>query len=117
MTIISFYDKIKICIIRNSDVVDDNDVVHAIDQNSGEIVWTQESFKYRQLTPPTAFSNYIVFGDAEGYLHVIAQRDGRLLGRRKIDGDGIRSGIALADGTLYVLGNSGKLNAIDIQLR
>jgi outer membrane protein assembly factor BamB len=98
-------------------VVDDNDVVHAIDQNSGEIVWTQESFKYRQLTPPTAFSNYIVFGDAEGYLHVIAQRDGRLLGRRKIDGDGIRSGIALADGTLYVLGNSGKLNAIDIQLR
>ncbi len=98
-------------------VIDDEDVVHAIDQSTGEIVWVQESFKYRQLTSPTAFSNYIVFGDEQGYLHVIAQRDGRLLGRRKIDGDGIRSSIGVADGTLFVLGNSGRLNAIDIELR
>lgn len=98
-------------------VIDDKDIIHAIDQVSGEVSWTQESFKHRQLTAPTAFSNYIVFGDEEGYLHVIAQRDGRLLGRRKIDGDGIRSNITVTDGTLFVMGNSGSLNAIDIELR
>lgn len=98
-------------------VIDDEDVVHAIDQASGEIAWVQESFKRRHLGPPIAFSNYVVFGDDEGYLHVIAQRDGRLLGRRKLDGDGIRSAMIVADGTLYVLGNSGSLQAIDIKLR
>jgi outer membrane protein assembly factor BamB len=98
-------------------VIDDEDVIHAIDQATGEVVWTQESLKRRHLTSPTAFSNYIVFGDEEGYLHVIAQRDGRLLGRRKVDGDGLRSSVLVSDGTLYVLGNSGSLNAFDIKLR
>ena len=69
------------------------------------------------MSPPIAFSNYLVFGDEEGYLHVVAQRDGRHLGRRKIDGDGIRSAMVVADGTLYVLGNSGGLHALTVELR
>ncbi len=98
-------------------VVDDEDVITAIDQLSGEIAWTQEDFKRRRLSPPIAFSNYLAVGDEEGYLHVIAQRDGRHLGRRKIDGDGIRSAMLVADGTLYVLGNSGGLHALTVELR
>jgi outer membrane protein assembly factor BamB len=98
-------------------VVDDEDIITAIDQQSGEAVWTQESFRRRKLTSPLAFSNYVVFGDEEGYLHVIAQRDGRLLGRRKLDGDGIRSGIVIEDTTFYVFGNSGSLHALTIDLK
>ena len=98
-------------------VVDEEDVVSAIDQQSGEIVWQVEDFKRRGLTAPIAFSNYVVFGDEEGYLHVIAQRDGRHMGRRKIDGKGLRSNMIVADTTLYVLGNSGSLNAIEIEPR
>jgi outer membrane protein assembly factor BamB len=64
-----------------------------------------------------AFSNYLAVGDSEGYLHIIAQRDGRHLGRRKLDGDGIRSAMVLADTTLYVLGNSGSLHALKIELK
>ena len=97
--------------------IDAEDVVTAIDQQSGEVVWTQEDFKRRKLTAPTAFSNYVVFGDDEGYLHVIAQRDGRHLGRSKIDGKGLRSAPVVADGTLYVLGNSGRLQAVELELR
>ena len=97
--------------------IDAEDVITAIDQQSGEVVWTQEDFKRRKLTAPTAFSNYVVFGDEEGYLHVIAQRDGRHLGRRKIDGKGLRSAPLVADGTLYVLGNSGRLQAVELELR
>lgn len=97
--------------------IDDEDIVTAIDQNTGEVAWQQDAFRLRQLSPPVAFSNYLVFGDAEGHLHVLAQRDGRLMGRRKLDGDGIRSGIALAESTLYVLGNSGALHALEVELK
>ena len=98
-------------------VIDAQDVITAIDQQTGDVVWTQENFKRRKLTAPVAFSNYIAFGDDEGYLHIIAQRDGRLMGRRKLDGDGLRSGFAYQDGTLYVLGNSGSLHALKLQLK
>ena len=96
--------------------IDDEDVVRAFDQQTGEENWVQESFKRRKLTAPIAFSNYVVFGDDEGYLHIIAQRDGRLLGRRKLDGDGLRSNLIVADDTIYALSNSGSLQALEISL-
>lgn len=97
--------------------VDEADIITAFDRDSGEVVWTQEALKRRRLSPPTAFSNYLVVGDDEGYLHVLAQSDGRFLGRRRIDGKGLRSGMSVADGTLFVLGNSGKLSALTIEAR
>ncbi len=97
--------------------IDEEDVISAIDQQSGEVVWVQDDFKRRQLSPPVAFSNYIAVGDADGYLHIIAQRDGRHLGRRKLDGDGIRTVGVVADSTLFVLGNSGSLHALEIELK
>ena len=98
-------------------LVDDESFVHAVDQNTGESIWVQEAFARRKLTSPTAFSNYVATGDEEGYLHIIAQRDGRLMGRRKIDRGGVRSNIVVFDGVLYVLGNSGSLQAIQVDLR
>ena len=97
--------------------IDEDDIITAFDQNSGEVVWTQEAFRLRKLGPPLAFSNYLLVGDEDGYIHVIAQRDGRLLGRRKIDGKGVRSNLSVQDGTIYALGNSGKLRALEIELR
>ncbi len=96
--------------------VDDEDIITAIDMSTGEVAWTQDAFRLRRLSPPLAFSNYIVVGDSDGYVHVIAQRDGRLMGRRKLDDKGVRSGMVVADGTLYVLGNSGALQALEIDL-
>ena len=98
-------------------VIDEEDIISAIDENTGEVVWTQPSFRLRKLSAPIAYSNYLVFGDDEGYLHVIAQTDGRLLGRRKLDGKGIRSNIVVADATLFVMGNSGSLHALEIERR
>lgn len=98
-------------------VVSDDDVVTAIDQQSAEVAWTQDAMKRRKLTSPVAFSNYVVVGDDQGYLHVMAQSDGRFVGRRKLDGDGLRSDPVVVDGTLYVLGNSGSLSALEIRVR
>ena len=98
-------------------LVDQDDSVHAVDQNTGESIWIQESFARRQLSSPSAFSNYVAIGDFDGYLHVIAQRDGRLMGRRKIDRSGIRSNMVVSEGVLYILTNSGSLQAIQVNLR
>lgn len=99
-------------------VVDEDDHVVAFDQQTAEVVWRQEGLYRRKLSSPAAFSNYLVVGDDEGYLHVLAQSDGRFLARRKLDGKGIRSGMAVADGrTLYVLTNSGALHALEMQTR
>jgi len=98
-------------------VVDDDDVVHAIDRRTAEEVWSQRGLFRRNLSGPIAFSNYLVVGDEEGYLHVLAQSDGRFLGRTKVDGNGIRSRPVVASELFYVLGNSGTLRAYNVELR
>ena len=98
-------------------VVDQHDTVIAIDRQSADEVWRQEALARRQLSAPVAFSNYLAVTDAEGYIHIMAQSDGRLLGRRKLDGDGVRSNMIYADGTLYALGNSRSLQALDVVVK
>lgn len=97
-------------------VVDDEDTILAIEQSSGEVVWQQEAFARRKLTAPLAFSNYIFVGDDEGYLHAVAQRDGRLLGRVKV-GKGLRSNLIVADGVIYASDNKGDIHAFKASLR
>jgi outer membrane protein assembly factor BamB len=98
-------------------VVDDKSVISAVDQRSSNLAWEQRALFRRGLSAAATLGNYLIVGDDEGYLHVIAQSDGRLLGRKKIDGDGIRSRPIVADDIVYCLGNSGKLVALQIEAR
>ena len=98
-------------------VVNESDKILALDKETGEISWESESFLRRELTAPVAYSNYLVVGDAEGYLHFLAQRDGRMIARRKIDGDGIRTKVTVAGDTVFVLTNSGNLYALSLRLK
>ena len=97
--------------------VEEKDTVTALDQESGEVVWQHDLLARRALTAPLAYSNYLVVGDAQGYVHVMAQRDGRMMGRKKVNGKGIRTPFVLADGTFYVLDNAGGLHAYKITSR
>ncbi len=98
-------------------VVDENDSIIAIDSRTAEEAWRQSALARRGLSSPVAFSNYLAVTDSDGYIHILAQSDGRLLGRRKLDGKGVRSRMAYADGILYALGNSGSLQALEITVR
>jgi outer membrane protein assembly factor BamB len=98
-------------------VVDGDDVVHALDQRSAEPEWRQEGLFRRRLSSPVAFSNYLVVADDKGYLHVLAQSDGRFLGRRRLDRKGVRTRPVVGDQLFYVLGNSGSLQALAIELK
>lgn len=96
--------------------VSDDDVVTAVQQGTATVAWTQEALRNRKLTSPTAFGNYVLVGDDEGYLHVLAQSDGRLIARRKL-GSGLRTRMVEADNIVYALGNNGTLEALEIKRR
>ena len=99
-------------------VIDETDAVVAIDEQTAREVWRQEGLYRRKLSSPLTFGNYLVVGDDDGYLHVLAQSDGRFLGRQKLDGKGIRSAMSVSEGRrLYVFGNSGSLQAVEIEVR
>lgn len=97
-------------------LIDENDSVHAIGQRDAALVWRQDALKNRGLGSPLAFGNYVLVGDAEGYLHVLAQSDGRFVARRKL-GDGLRKPFVEVDDVVYALSNDGRLLALEIKRR
>ena len=79
-------------------------------------LWTQDKLAWRQLTQPVPFDDYLVVGDFDGYLHVVSQESGELVGQMKFDGDGIRvPAQRLSNGNLLIFGNGGKLAAYGLQ--
>ena len=94
---------------------DDKSHLIALRNNSSEVVWQNEELQYRDLTAPKAISNYVAIADYEGYLHLVSQIDGRIVGRTRIDNDGIRSNLIDDDGKLIVYGNSGSLVSLTIE--
>ena len=95
--------------------VDDEGHVFAIRDNSEDIVWDNDDLLYRQLTAPTAIGNYIAVADYAGYVHLLSQIDGRIVGRVQTDSDGVRSNLLANNNRLYVFGNSGRLSAYQLQ--
>jgi outer membrane protein assembly factor BamB len=69
----------------------------------------------REVWRVDALGSYLAFTDSEGYLHLMAQSDGRFVGRRKIDGSGVRSGVVEEGGRLYAIGNNGSLFVLEIR--
>lgn len=94
---------------------DDKSHLIALRNNSSDVVWQNEELQYRDLTAPKTISNYVAIADYEGYLHLVSQIDGRIVGRTRIDNDGIRSSLIDDDGKLIVYGNSGSLVSLTIE--
>ncbi|MDZ5603346.1 outer membrane protein assembly factor BamB [Pseudomonas sp. RP23018S] len=89
--------------------------VESVDERSSSSLWSNDSMARRQLSAPEVFSSYIAVGDFEGYLHLLSQVDGRFVGRERIDSDGVRARPLVVGDTIYVYGNSGKLEALTVR--
>jgi len=89
--------------------------ISAYNGDNGREVWRVDALLHRDITAPVAIGSYLAFTDFEGYLHLVAQSDGRFVGRRKIDGSGVRSGVVAEDGRLYAMGNKGGLFVLEIR--
>lgn len=91
------------------------DYVSAIDESSGGTSWTQKELAYRQLSAPTTYGNYILAGDYEGYVHVLSQNDGSIVGRYQVTSSGIRVQPLVAGNMIYVYTNGGELAALTVK--
>ena len=92
-------------------LVDTRDHVLALRATGGQELWRNPALRGRQLTAPVAISDWVAVADAQGYLHVLAAVDGRLVGRAKVDGDGVSVPMATDGERLYVQDNGGDLSA------
>ncbi|MDG2139999.1 MAG: outer membrane protein assembly factor BamB [Gammaproteobacteria bacterium] len=93
---------------------DDKSHLIAVRDNSDDVIWQNEDLQYRELTAPKTITNYVAVADFEGYLHLISQVDGRVVGRTQLDNDGIRANLIVDEGKIIVFGNSGSLTALTI---
>ena len=89
--------------------------IRAFNADNGREVWRVDALLHRELTAPVTVGSYLAVTDFEGYLHLIAQSDGRFVGRRRVDGSGIRPGVVEEDGQLYAMGNNGSLSVLEIR--
>jgi len=94
---------------------DDESRVIAVRDNTEDVVWENEELHFRGITAPTAIGNYIAVADYEGYIHLISQVDGRLVGRFQVDSAGVRVRLLANDGLLYAFSNDGSLTALSLQ--
>ena len=92
-----------------------NSIIAAKDMADGRDVWEIDALMHRVVTTPVSTGSYIAVGDFDGYLHIIAQSDGRFVGRRRVDGDGIQSPVVVDGNRLFIMGNSGRLSAFEIE--
>lgn len=94
---------------------DDESHVVGVKNNSDEISWENENLAFRKVSAPTTISNYVAIADFEGYVHLLSQIDGRIIGRTRVDDKGINAKMLAHNNVLYVYGNSGRLTALTLQ--
>lgn len=85
--------------------------VWLLDRRNGSTLWKQDSLTNRGLTRPAFVDDFVVVGDAEGFLHWINIDDGNFAGRTKVGGDGFTGAPVVVGNTVYVYTKKGDLVA------
>ncbi len=92
-------------------VVESDDTVKALNGADGRVAWKNTQLLNRRLTDLTVVGDYLAVADLEGYLHLLAQSDGHLLARIKVDGKGVSVPMVASEDTLFVLDNASEITA------
>ena len=77
--------------------------------------WQNIELGYRQLSRPTPVSSYVATVDFDGYLHLLSQVDGQIVGRTKIGGDAARADMIADSGRLIIFADNGQLLAYELE--
>ena len=87
--------------------------VFAVNRNDGEQRWMNKELAYRNVTGVTVANEYIVVGDAEGYLHWIDRENGQFVAQQNLDSDGLYIEPIATSTHLYLQTRSGDLIVIE----
>ena len=67
---------------QNVYAVESDGRILALEQSTGNVVWINDSFRWRELTAPLALGSHIlVVGDSQGNVHFLSRQDGHEIGR------------------------------------
>lgn len=77
--------------------------------------WQNIELGYRELSRPTPVSSYVATVDFEGYLHLLSQVDGQIVGRSKIGGDAARADMIADSGRIIIYADNGQLLAYELE--
>ena len=92
-------------------VADNQGVVRAVDQRTGNELWKQEGLIARQLTGTAIHNDLVVVGDRQGYLHWLDPQTGNFVARRRHDPDGFAATPMVYGDVLYVVSADGEVAA------
>lgn len=96
-------------------LTDEESNVFAFDSSSGDERWLQKLLINRNLSAPAIFEGYLLIADYKGYLHVLSQVDGTIVGRTRTDRAGVRVPMRTYRDNLYVYTDDGKLIAYQLE--
>jgi outer membrane protein assembly factor BamB len=88
-------------------VPDARSTITAFELKAGEIAWRQASLRNRQVTEPAVLGSHLLFGDLEGFVHVLSTNDGVFMARVPVGGGVMRSPVqSTPQGALVQAGDS-----------
>lgn len=87
----------------------------AFDAETGAVDWRQPQLEARNITGPNTMDNYVVVGDAEGYLHWLSKQDGHFTARTRTNGNGILATPVVDNHVVYTLTMDGYLSAYTLR--
>ena len=95
-------------------ISDVNSAVAAYHVDTGEVLWRREDYAYRQITAPVVFGEYLLLGDAMGYLHVLDQQKGTPETFVQVGDAPLLAPPLVIDKRIVVVDNTGRLLAYQL---
>lgn len=102
---------------RNVYYTESDSVVAALDKSTGASVWRQDKLLYRRVSAPVVVGDWIVVGDFEGYVHILAREDGSFVARLATDSSAIEATPLRVGDTVIVQTKAGGLYMIALEKR
>jgi outer membrane protein assembly factor BamB len=96
-------------------IVDERDSVQALDVYGGTTAWRQDALPRRKLSRPLIVGDYVVAGDAQGYVHVLKREDGVFAARARADRSAIVADPQLWGSGFVVQTSDGTVAAYEVR--
>ena len=86
---------------------DSDSKLQAWRREDGQTAWAHEQYRFRGLTAPRVWGPAVVFGDAQGLVHLLGREQGKTLQRVSTDGTPVAMQPVLVGRTLVTVNQSG----------
>ncbi len=87
--------------------VESDSRLRAWNRVDGQPAWSEDGYRFRELTAPRVWGAAVAFGDGQGQVHLLSREQGRTLQRLATDGTPVTLQPVVAGRTLVTVNRSG----------